>query len=61
MEQEKALMTAREVSELLGCKMCMAYKIIRECNENLKAAGKIVIRGRVNRKYLLKRLEIEEV
>lgn len=61
MEQEKALMPAQEVATLLGVKMCMAYKIIRECNEELKAAGKIVVRGRINRKYLFKKLDIEGV
>lgn len=61
MEQEKALMTAQEVATLLGVKMCMAYKIIRECNEELKAVGKIVVRGRINRKYLFKKLDIEGV
>lgn len=59
--QEKALLTAAEVAELLGCKMCMAYKVIRECNTELQAAGKLVIRGKVNRKYLLKKLDIEGV
>lgn len=39
MEQEKDLMTAQEVAALLGVKMCMAYKIIREANEELKAAA----------------------
>mgnify|MGYP002770432761 CR=1 FL=1 len=55
MEQEKALMTAQEVAALLGVKMCMAYRIIRE------AAGKLTVRGRVNRKYLFKKLDIEGV
>ena len=59
--QEKALLTAAEVAEMLGCKMCMAYKVIRDCNEELKAAGKLTIRGKVNRKYLLKKLDVEEV
>lgn len=61
MEQEKALMTAQEVSALLGVKMCMAYRIIREAQEELKAAGKLTVRGRINRKYLFKKLDIEGV
>ena len=61
MQQETALMTAAEVSTLLGVKLCMAYKLIRECNAELKAAGKIVVRGKVNRKFLLKKLDIEGV
>lgn len=61
MQQETALMPAAEVAQLLGVKLCMAYKIIRECNAELKAAGKITVRGKVNRKFLLKKLDIEEV
>lgn len=61
MQRETALMTAAEVAELLGVKLCMAYKIIRECNEELKAAGKITVRGKVNRKFLFKKLDVEGV
>lgn len=61
MEQEKALMTAQEVAALLGVKMCMVYRIIREAKEELKAAGKLTVRGRINRKYLFKKLDIKGV
>lgn len=59
--QETALMTAQEVAAPLGVKMCMAYRIIREANEELKAAGKLTVRGRINRKYLFKKLDIKGV
>ncbi len=58
MPEEKYLMTAAEVSQLLGVKKSMAYQIIRECNAELKAMGKLVIRGRVNKKYLEKKLDV---
>ena len=58
---EKALLNARDVAEIIGCKVSMAYKIIRECNGELRQAGKLVIRGRVNRKYLYKKLDVSEV
>ncbi len=58
MPEEKYMLNATEVSRLLGVKMGMAYKIIRECNEELKAMGKLVIRGRVNKKYLERKLEV---
>lgn len=58
MPEEKYMLNAAEVSRLLGVKMGMAYKIIRECNEELKAMGKLVIRGRVNKKYLERKLEV---
>ena len=58
MNEEKYLLTAEDVARLLNVKMGMAYKIIRECNEELKAMGKLTIRGRVNRKYLESKLEV---
>ena len=58
MSEEKYLLTAADVSRLLGVKLDMAYKIIRECNAELKAMGKLVIRGRVNKKYLERKLEV---
>lgn len=59
MEQEKALLNAQEVMALLGCSEYRAYKVIRDTNEKLKAAGKLTIRGRVNRRYLMKLLDVE--
>ena len=58
MPEEKYLLTAEDVARLLGVKIGMAYKIIRECNEELKAMGKLTIRGRVNKKYLESKLEV---
>ena len=55
---KKALLSAAEVAEILGVKVCMAYKVIRECNEELAKMGKLTIRGKVNRRYLLKKLEV---
>ena len=52
------MMNAAEVAAALGVKMGMAYKIIRECNKELKAMGKLTIRGKVNRKYLERKLEV---
>lgn len=57
-EREKFLLCADDVVELLGVKKCTAYKIIRECNEELKAANKLVLHGKVLRKYLLKKIEV---
>ena len=58
MNEEKYLLTAGEVAQLLGIKRSRAYKVIRELNEELKAMGKLVIRGRVNKKYLERKLEV---
>ncbi len=56
--EEKYLLNAEDVSRLLGIKIGMAYKLIRELNAELKAMGKLTIRGKVNRKYLESKLEV---
>lgn len=58
---ENKILTAEQVADLCKVKIGKAYQIIREINEELKKEGFITIRGRVNKKYLLKRLGIEEV
>ncbi len=52
------MMNAPEVAAALGVKIGMAYKLIREWNEELKAMGKLTIRGKINRKYFMKKLEV---
>lgn len=56
-----ALISAQEISDILGIKICSAYKIIRNANENLSAAGKITVRGKLNRKYFYKLLDIDDI
>ena len=55
---EKVMLSASEVAALLGVKTCMAYKVIKQCNEELAKMGKLTNRGKVNKKYLLKKLEV---
>lgn len=57
-QQEKVLVTAQEVAALLGISVSMAYKVIRGYNTELAKMGKLTIRGKINRKYLLKKLEV---
>lgn len=58
MGEERYLLNAQEVAKLLGIKIGLAYRIIRECNSELKAMGKLVIRGKVNKRYLERKLEV---
>ncbi len=58
MGEEKYMLTAGEVANLLGIKIGLAYRIIRECNAELKKMGKITIRGKVNKRYLERKLEV---
>lgn len=60
-ESEKYLLNANDVVDLLGVKRPTAYKIIREGNAQLAKAGKLTIRGKINKHYLLKMLDVSEV
>lgn len=58
MSEEKYMLTASEVAARLGIKVGYAYKLIRQWNEELAAQGKLVIRGKINRKYFERKLEV---
>lgn len=55
------LMNATEVAELLGIKKSLAYKIIRNANAKLAEAGKITVRGKVNRAFIMRLVDISDV
>lgn len=57
-EKEKILLTANDVAEMLQIKPSRAYSIIRELNKELAQKNKLVLRGRINRKYLEEKLSI---
>lgn len=44
--------TVDDVIKMLGVSKSVAYRIIRELNEDLKASGYIIIAGRVPKKWL---------
>ena len=48
---EQVFMRVDEVATELGVSNSYAYKLIRELNKELKAAGCIVINGRVDRRF----------
>lgn len=58
MTQERYFMNAGEVAAALGVKIGMAYKLIRQWNTELKAQGKLTIRGKINRKFFERKLEV---
>lgn len=51
MKNNRYMMYAEDISEELGISKGHAYKIIKELNQELKAAGFIVISGRVPRAF----------
>lgn len=54
------LIGAKEVAEILGVKSSTAYKVIRTLNSQLEAQGKITVRGKINKRYLLKMVDYQE-
>lgn len=58
--ENKTLLRPEEVQQIARCSKSMAYRIIKNLNEELSEKGYLVFRGRVNRDYLLERLGIKE-
>ncbi len=56
MNESKQFLRAAEVAKMLDISLAMAYRIIRQLNDELKAEGYITVAGRVNRKYLEKKI-----
>ena len=57
-QPEKMLLNAKEVAAILGVKVSYAYKVIKKLNDELKAADKLAVPGKINKKYLYKKLEV---
>lgn len=60
-DSEKYMLSASDIVTMLGVKKPTAYKIIRDGNAQLAKPGKLTIRGKINRRYLLKMLDVSEV
>lgn len=60
-DSEKYMLSASDIVTMLGVKKPTAYKIIRDGNAQLAKAGKLTIRGKISRRYLLKMLDVSEV
>ncbi|MDD3230531.1 MAG: transcriptional regulator [Oscillospiraceae bacterium] len=45
-----------DIAEMLQCSESHAYKIMRELNDELKKKGKVVVSGRISRRYVEERL-----
>ena len=54
--ENKKLLTAADVAQYMGISAPMAYKIIRRLNDELVAAGYIIVSGRVSRMYFEKKI-----
>ena len=49
--QNTVFIKAAEIAEELGVSKAMAYRMIRQWNEQLKAKGYTTVTGRVSRQY----------
>ena len=55
MENNRKLLNAKEVAEVLGISNSYAYKVIDKLNGELEKAGYLTISGKVDSLYLMKR------
>lgn len=49
--ENKRFLNAQDVAQFMGISVPMAYKIIRRLNDELVAAGYLIVSGRINRTY----------
>jgi hypothetical protein len=50
---DKVLLDVQDVQKLLNIKKERAYMVMRKCNQKLERMGKMTIKGRVNRQFLI--------
>lgn len=56
--QENLMYTAQDVAEMLSVSASKAYKLIQSMNKELEQQGKLVIRGKINRRFFDKKMEV---
>lgn len=49
--ENKRFLNAQDVAQFMGISVPMAYKIIRRLNDELVAAGYLIVAGRISRTY----------
>lgn len=54
--EDKRFLNAQDVAQFMGISVPMAYKIIRKLNDELVAAGYIIVSGRISRTYFEKKV-----
>ena len=57
---DKLFMDVEDVKEVLEVSDGKAYQIIRMLNQELKEQGYMVVQGKINTKYFLKKLEYRD-
>jgi transposase len=54
--KDSKFFSAQEVSKMLDVSISSAYRIIRELNYELKNNGKIIISGKISKRYFEEKL-----
>ena len=57
----RTFMTVEEVAAELGASKSYAYKIVKQLNEELQKLGYLTVAGRVNTKYVRKKVGYSEM
>ena len=55
-DNQPKFLRVQDVAHCLQCSESHAYRIMRELNDELRAMGKIVVAGRLSRRYFEERL-----
>lgn len=56
MAEEKRFMNVDDVCEELQCSKSLAYKVMRQLNDELKVKGFVVLSGKINTRYFKERI-----
>ncbi|MBR6902606.1 MAG: DNA-binding protein [Clostridia bacterium] len=56
--QEKKFLTAADVAEYMSISKSMAYTIIRKMNKELESRGKIIVHGKISRRYFEEKIYV---
>lgn len=54
--QEQKFLTAKEVAEILDVSESSAYRVVKRLNAELQAQGKIIIAGKVSKRYFYEKV-----
>ena len=55
---ESKFYSAKEVAKILDVSKASAYRIIKKLNEELEADGKIIIAGKISKRYFNEKVYI---
>ena len=53
---EQQFLRVTDVASLLDCSESHAYKVMQKLNKELEDKGKITVKGRISKRYLLERV-----